>query len=171
MPWLTVLIFLPLVGIPVLALWRGASDVQARVVPQRVEEAGAVGVVPHQAIVPVEHAVHRAQLGRHRRRLVDRAVGGGLVGHGHQQPAEVQRAHGLDRGGTLAGRHLQCHERPVRPGGGEGGVEDGGRQRVAHRPADHRGEPGGPADHAATPAAPRGPLRRCTPDPGRRTRP
>ena len=32
MPWLTVLIFLPLVGIPVLALWRGASDVQARAV-------------------------------------------------------------------------------------------------------------------------------------------
>ena len=32
MPWLTVLIFLPLVGIPVLALWRGASDLQARAV-------------------------------------------------------------------------------------------------------------------------------------------
>jgi NADH-quinone oxidoreductase subunit M len=30
-PWLTVLIFLPLVGIPVLALWRGATDQQARV--------------------------------------------------------------------------------------------------------------------------------------------
>jgi NADH-quinone oxidoreductase subunit M len=30
--WLTLLIFLPLVGIPVLALWRGASDNQARAV-------------------------------------------------------------------------------------------------------------------------------------------
>ena len=29
-PWLTVLIFLPLVGIPVLALWRGATDVARR---------------------------------------------------------------------------------------------------------------------------------------------
>jgi NADH-quinone oxidoreductase subunit M len=32
MPWLTVVIFLPLVGIPVLALWRRASDGQARTV-------------------------------------------------------------------------------------------------------------------------------------------
>ena len=32
MPWLTVLILLPLVGVPVLALWRGASNTQARAV-------------------------------------------------------------------------------------------------------------------------------------------
>ena len=31
-PWLTVVIFLPLVGLPVLALWTRATDVQARVV-------------------------------------------------------------------------------------------------------------------------------------------
>jgi NADH-quinone oxidoreductase subunit M len=30
MPWLSVLIFLPLVGIPVLLIWRGMSDAQAR---------------------------------------------------------------------------------------------------------------------------------------------
>jgi NADH-quinone oxidoreductase subunit M len=30
MPWLTVLIFLPLAGIPLLLLWRGMSDAQAR---------------------------------------------------------------------------------------------------------------------------------------------
>jgi NADH-quinone oxidoreductase subunit M len=32
MPWLSVVIFLPLVGLPVLALWAKATDVQARVV-------------------------------------------------------------------------------------------------------------------------------------------
>ena len=32
MPWLTVVIFLPLVGVPVLGLWRGASDLNARAV-------------------------------------------------------------------------------------------------------------------------------------------
>lgn len=32
MPWLTVLIFLPLLGIPVLAIWSRASDLQARIV-------------------------------------------------------------------------------------------------------------------------------------------
>jgi NADH-quinone oxidoreductase subunit M len=32
MPWLTVLIFLPLAGLPVLGLWTRATDVQARVV-------------------------------------------------------------------------------------------------------------------------------------------
>jgi NADH-quinone oxidoreductase subunit M len=32
MPWLTVLVFLPLVGVAALALWRGASDAQARAV-------------------------------------------------------------------------------------------------------------------------------------------
>jgi NADH-quinone oxidoreductase subunit M len=32
MPWLTVVIFLPLVGVPVLALWRRASDLHARAV-------------------------------------------------------------------------------------------------------------------------------------------
>src|SRR5262245_41303011 len=32
MPWLTVVIFLPLAGVPVLAAWMRATDVQARVV-------------------------------------------------------------------------------------------------------------------------------------------
>src|SRR5262245_64439513 len=32
MPWLTVVIFLPLIGVPVLALWARATDVEARVV-------------------------------------------------------------------------------------------------------------------------------------------
>jgi len=32
MPWLTVVIFLPLVGLPVLAVWTKATEVQARVV-------------------------------------------------------------------------------------------------------------------------------------------
>src|SRR4029453_9517652 len=48
MPWLTVLIFLPLVGIPVLALWRGARDVQARALAPVVSPASfpaALGVV------------------------------------------------------------------------------------------------------------------------------
>src|SRR4030095_5779122 len=31
-PWLTVVFCLPLVGIPVLALWRGSSDLHARTV-------------------------------------------------------------------------------------------------------------------------------------------
>ena len=31
MPWLSLVIFLPLVGIPVLGLWTRASDVQGRV--------------------------------------------------------------------------------------------------------------------------------------------
>ena len=30
MPWLSIVIFLPLVGIPVLLLWRGMTDAQAR---------------------------------------------------------------------------------------------------------------------------------------------
>jgi NADH:ubiquinone oxidoreductase subunit 4 (subunit M) len=30
MPWLTVVIFLPLIGVPVLLLWRGMTDAQAR---------------------------------------------------------------------------------------------------------------------------------------------
>jgi len=32
MPWLSVLILLPLFGVAILALWRGASDAQARAV-------------------------------------------------------------------------------------------------------------------------------------------
>jgi NADH-quinone oxidoreductase subunit M len=42
MPWLTVLIFLPLVGVGILALWRGASDAQARVVALLVAVADLV---------------------------------------------------------------------------------------------------------------------------------
>ena len=40
MPWLTVVIFLPLVGLPVLALWTRATDVHARVVALVVALAG-----------------------------------------------------------------------------------------------------------------------------------
>ena len=42
MPWLTVLIFLPLVGVAALALWRGASDAQARSVALVVSVADLV---------------------------------------------------------------------------------------------------------------------------------
>ncbi len=42
MPWLTVVIFLPLVGLPVLALWRGATDNQARWVALGVSVANLV---------------------------------------------------------------------------------------------------------------------------------
>ena len=48
MPWLTVVIFLPLVGVPVLALWRGVSDLHARTVALVVSLATflvALGVV------------------------------------------------------------------------------------------------------------------------------
>jgi NADH-quinone oxidoreductase subunit M len=42
MPWLTVSIFLPLLGVPVLLLWRGASDAQARAVAMVVAVADLI---------------------------------------------------------------------------------------------------------------------------------
>jgi NADH-quinone oxidoreductase subunit M len=42
MPWLTALIFLPLLGVAALALWRGASDAQARAVALLVALADLV---------------------------------------------------------------------------------------------------------------------------------
>ncbi|HJS25840.1 MAG TPA: NADH-quinone oxidoreductase subunit M [Actinomycetota bacterium] len=43
--WLTLVIFLPLVGIPVLALWRGATDVQARSVALVVAVADLIAAL------------------------------------------------------------------------------------------------------------------------------
>ena len=42
MAWLSIVIFLPLVGIPVLMLWRGMTDTQARIVTMVVMVADFV---------------------------------------------------------------------------------------------------------------------------------
>ncbi len=84
-----------------------------------------------------------------------------LVRHGHRQTVDAQRPHAVE-GGTGATRFdLEGEEDPVQPGGGEGGVVDGRRARVAGGVADERRQPGLPADGRARRRQAHPPRRPC----------
>ena len=145
---------------------RRPVDVDAVVDAQRVDQPGAVGVVAAQETAVARDAVHRAEGLGIGRQLVEAVEHRGLVRHRDRQPVEPERPHPAERqaGGALG--HLEGEVGPVEPGGGERGVEDRRRQRVADRRADDAGRAGVPGDHAATrsPGRPRGtaPWRRGT---------
>ena len=77
---------------------------------------------------------------------------GGLVGHRHRQPTDIEDAHRVERGGRLAVGNLERDEDPVEIAIDERGVEDHRRQRVTNRITDHRTDASGAtsASRAAT---------------------
>ena len=64
----------------------------------------------------------------------------GLVWHRDAEALDAQRPDALESRRRPARRHLEGDVDPVEPGLGERRVVNRGRQRVAHRRADHAGE-------------------------------
>ncbi len=122
--------------------------VEPLVDPQRVEQAGAVGVVPHDQVAAPPHAVHRTQRLGLGRPLVDGRERRLLVRHGHRQASDAEWTHGRHGRLTVGGGHLERHEHPVEPRCAERRVEDDRRERVPDRAADERGQPGAPPRRA-----------------------
>ena len=125
-----------------------AGHLDALVEPERVEEARARRCCRRAAAPPCRVMQFTApSASRVVGQLVEALDHRGLVGHRDRQALEPERphpAHG-QAGGAL--RHLEGEVGPVEPRGREGGVEDGRRQRVPDRRADHAGGSGVAGEH------------------------
>ena len=119
---------------------RPAGEVEALVDLEGVDEPGPVGVVAHAARPPrrcTQFTAPRASASA--REPVERGEDGRLVGHGDRQPFQAEGPHAAHGQAGGAFRHLEGQVGPVEAAGGERGVEDGRRQRVADRQPDHAG--------------------------------
>ncbi len=102
-------------------------------------EAGAIGVVTDEFAFVPRYAVHGSQRSGLRRRPIDRWNRVGLVRHGHREATEVQRSHGGDRSGGLAGGDVERNISPVEVKGTKGRIVNHRRQRMTNWMADHGG--------------------------------
>src|SRR5947199_279450 len=82
---------------------------------QGIEKAGTVGVVADQLAAMADDGVDRAQGLGHACEAVERRDHVSFVRHRHRQAFEAEGAHGVDRLGPAAGRHLEGDEEPVEP--------------------------------------------------------
>ena len=91
--------------------------------------------------------VDGAKRRRDRREFVAEPSHRTLVRHRDRHADEAEDAGGIERGRCAAGRDLEGHKYPIKTERTVGRVVQARRQRVAHRVADHAGNPRDAGDH------------------------